>query len=135
MLAAVRLTGMFALMTIEGGTSGPVFTAFVVQILAPALLPGDIVVLDNLGAHKVAAVEAAITAVGASLKFLPPYSPDLNPIEPCWSVVKRRMRQLKPRTIDALDAAFVSGAALVHPSMAANMVRHCGYVAQEAQPG
>jgi transposase len=134
MLAAVRLTGMFALMTIEGGTSGPVFSAFVEHVLAPALLPGDIVVLDNLGAHKVGAVAAAITAVGASMKFLPPYSPDLNPIEPCWSVVKRRMRELKPRTIDALDDAFVSGAALVDARMATNMVRHCGYVTQEAQP-
>lgn len=130
MIAALRLTGMSALMTIIGGTSGPVFTAYVEHVLVPTLKAGDVVVIDNLGAHKVDAVRNAITAAGATLKFLPPYSPDLMPSENGWSKVKHLMRAEKPRTRDALDEAFVASAQRVTPSDAAGWFSHCGYQAQ-----
>lgn len=130
MIAALRLTGMEALMTIVGGTSGPVFTAYVEHVLVPTLRTGDIVVIDNLAAHKVEAVRLAIEAAGATLKFLPPYSPDMMPIENAWSKVKHLMRAEKPRTRDALDVAFVASAQRVTTSDAAGWFSHCGYQAQ-----
>ena len=130
MLAALTMSGMTALMTIEGGTSADVFYAYVDQVLAPELRPGDIVVLDNLGAHKAVSIRKRIEQAGATLKFLPPYSPDLNPIELAWSKVKTHMRVWKPRTHTDLDLAFVSGAADVTSQDAANWFKHCGYQAQ-----
>jgi transposase len=129
MIAALRRAGLGARMTVLGGTSGGVFTAYVQQILVPTLKPGDIVVLDNAGAHKVAAVRQAIEAAGAELVFLPPYSPDLMPIEESWSFVKHDMRAAKPRTTEALDTAFVDAAARVTPDHAAAWFLHCGYQA------
>jgi transposase len=130
MLAALTISGMTALMTIEGGTSAEVFHAYVDQVLAPELRPGDIVVLDNLGAHKPVSIRERIEQAGATLKFLPPYSPDLNPIELAWSKVKTHMRVWKPRTPKDLDLAFVSGAADVTSQDAVNWFKHCGYQAQ-----
>lgn len=130
MIGALRLTGMVALMSIVGGTSGDVFTAYAEQVLVPTLHPGDIVVIDNLGAHKVEAVREAIEAAGANLRFLPPYSPDLMPIENAWSKVKHIMRALKPRTADALDDAFAAGAAAVTSANSAAWFTHCGYQTQ-----
>jgi transposase len=130
MIAALRLTGLAALMTILGGTSGDVFVAYVEQVLVPTLRTGDIVVIDNLGAHKVDAVRTAIERVGATLKFLPPYSPDMMPIENAWSKVKHLMRAQKPRDEDAIDAAFVAAASRVTPDDAAGWFGHCGYQAQ-----
>jgi transposase len=84
-LGALGIQGIQALMTIEGATDGDVFLAYVKHVLAPTLQPSDIVVMDNLRAHKVDGVEQAIAGCGARLVYLPPYSPDLSPIEPCWS--------------------------------------------------
>jgi transposase len=92
MLAALSLSGISAPMTIEGAVDGLVFRTYVEQVLAPTLSAGDVVVMDNLGAHKVKGVQAAIEARGAKLIYLPPYSPDLNPIEKCWSKIKTYLR-------------------------------------------
>ncbi len=97
-IGALGLRGLFALMTLEGGTCGETFLAYVQQVLAPELRKGDIVVWDNLAAHKSEAVRKAIEAAGATLRFLPPYSPDLNPIELAWSFVKRLIRARRPAT-------------------------------------
>lgn len=130
MIAALTLGGMTALMTIVGGTSGAVFKAYVEQVLIPRLRQGDIVILDNLAAHKVEPVLKAIQAAGASIRFLPPYSPDLSPIEFGWSKVKSRMRAEKPRSQEELDAAFVLAAGEVTEADAKGYFRHCGYQAQ-----
>ena len=89
---SLRAGGMTAPMVIDGAMNGPAFLAYVRHVLAPSLTPGDIVVLDNLGAHKVAGVRAAIEAAGATVLYLPPYSPDLNPIELALSKLKRLLR-------------------------------------------
>ena len=117
-------------MTILGGTSGDVFTAYVEQVLAPTLKHGDVVIIDNAGAHKVDAVRTAIEAAGATLKFLPPYSPDMMPIENAWSKVKQLMRAQKPRDENAIDDAFARSARQVTPGDAAGWFGHCGYQAQ-----
>lgn len=130
MIAALRLVGVTALMTILGGTSGDVFTAYAEQVLGPTLRPGDIVIIDNAGAHKVEEVRSAIEAAGATLRFLPPYSPDFMPIENAWSKIKHIMRSLKPRDETGLDDAFAAGAAAVTSSNAAAWFTHCGYQAQ-----
>lgn len=108
MLGALALTGFRGLMTIDAGTSTDVFLAFVQQILAPNLRPGDIVVMDNLAAHKVPIVRAAIQAVGATILFLPPYSPEFNPIERAWAKLKDFIRRLPTLTRDDFDDAVAS---------------------------
>jgi transposase len=106
LLGAITPAGLLATMTIEAATDSDIFQAFVDQVLCPRLRPGQIVVMDNLAAHKAAAVRQSIEAAGASLLYLPPYSPDLNPIEKCWSKVKQILRSLKARTVEALEAAM-----------------------------
>jgi transposase len=130
LFGALNLRGMTALMTILGGTSGPVFVMYIERMLCPLLQPGDIVILDNLAAHKVNAVRELVEARGASLKFLPPYSPDLSPIEEAWSKVKHIMRALKPRNAAQLDEAFLRGANSITARDAAAYFEHCGYKAQ-----
>jgi len=97
-----RLSGMTAPMVLDGPMNAAAFIAWVEQVLAPTLAPGDIVVMDNLPAHKPAAVRAAIERCGAELRYLPPYSPDLNPIEMAYSKLKALLRKAKARTIEAL---------------------------------
>lgn len=108
--AGLRLSGFIAPLVLDGPMDGEVFLAWVEQSLAPALSPGDIVVMDNLPAHKVAGVRTAIEAVGASLRYLPPYSPDFNPIEKAFSKLKSALRKAAARTIndlwDAIAAAL-----------------------------
>jgi transposase len=106
MLGALRLCGLDAMMTIEAPTDGDIFLAFVEQVLGPKLRAGDVVVADNLSAHKVPPVRHAIESRGARLLFLPPYSPDLNPIEKAWSKLKTLLRARKARTHEALEAAI-----------------------------
>jgi transposase len=101
-VAGLRHDGLIAPCVLDGAMTGEVFRAYVEQMLAPALSPGDVVVLDNLPAHKVAGVQAAIHAVGASLLFLPPYSPDLNPIEQLFAKLKALLRKAGARTRDEL---------------------------------
>src|SRR5262245_50972896 len=106
MLGAIALDGIRALMAIEGGTSANVFEAFVRHMLLPKLKPGDIVVLANVGAHKPQHILDLIRAAGAHVLFLPPYSPDLNPIEMMWSKLKALLKKASARTREALDAAI-----------------------------
>jgi transposase len=108
MLGAIALDGFRGFMTIDAGTGTDVFLAFVQQVLAPNLRPGDIVVLDNLSAHKAAVVRAAIAAAGATVLFLPPYSPEFNPIERAWAKLKDALRRMDTLTRDAFDAAVAA---------------------------
>lgn len=128
MLGALSATGLSALMTVGGATDGEVFTAFVREVLAPTLSAGDIVVLDNLGAHRSAAAREAVEARGARLVFLPPYSPDYNPIERCWSKIKTALRAARARTREALEAAIKQAVATITESDARAWFKHCGYV-------
>ncbi len=104
-LGAMDHTGMLATMTVESATDGDVFLAFLDQVLCPKLRAGHVVVMDNLSAHKVDGVRQRIEACGASLLYLPPYSPDLNPIEKAWSKLKARLRALAARAIPQLEHA------------------------------
>ena len=101
-VAGLRLTGMVAPMVLDGPINGLSFQAYVDQVLVPELRPGDIVIMDNLGSHKGRAVRAAIEAAGAMLLYLPPYSPDFNPIENAFSKLKALLRKAAERTVDAL---------------------------------
>jgi transposase len=101
-LGALRAEGFIAPLTVEGPINGPLFRAWVEQHLVPVLKQGDIVVMDNLSSHKVAGVREAIAAAGAELRYLPPYSPDLNPIELAFSKLKKLLRDGAERTVDKL---------------------------------
>ena len=127
MLASLSATGVEAVMTVEGATDGDVFRSYVRQVLTPTLSKGDIVVMDNLGAHKVEGVRAAIEAKGARLIYLPPYSPDLNPIERCWSKIKTALRAAKARTREALETAIRQALLTVTESDVRAWFKHCGY--------
>jgi transposase len=107
--------------------TGAAFCAYVEQFLAPALAPGDVVVLDNLAAHKVDGVRQALAAAGAAVLFLPPYSPDLNPIEQLFAKLKALLRHIAARTKDELWEAIGRLLATVPASECANYLRHCGY--------
>jgi transposase len=112
-VAGLRLTGITAPMTIDGAMDGPAFLAWVEQMLAPTLAPGDIVIMDNLPAHKPAAVRAAIERCGAELRLLPPYSPDLNPIEMAYSKLKALLKKAAARTVEQLWAAIAEAIAMI----------------------
>ena len=127
MIAALRLDGTTASMTIEGATDQEVFGAYVREVLCPTLRVGDVVILDNLAAHKDDATLALITAAGAQALFLPAYSPDLNPIEKMWSKVKNRLRSAEARTIPELHAAIAAALAEVTAQDAAGWFASCGY--------
>jgi transposase len=105
-LGAMSLDGLIATMTIEEATDADIFLAYVEQVLCPALKSGDVVVMDNLSSHKVAGVRERIESVGAELLYLPPYSPDLNPIEKAWAKLKQLLRSAKARTKKALEQAI-----------------------------
>lgn len=126
-LGAITLTGITALMTVEGATTGEVFSAFVVQVLAPTLRRGDVVVLDNLGAHKTETARQAIEAAGARVIFQPPYAPELNPIEHAWAKMKHDIRKFEPRSIAEIDIAIAAAAAKVTSDDAFGWFSHCGY--------
>jgi len=114
-------------MTIDAPTDGDVFQAFTEQVLVPSLRPGDVVVMDNLGAHKREEIADLIAGAGATVKYLPAYSPDLNPIEKMWSKIKEFLRAAKARTSDALDAAIAAAFKKVTPEDAASWFASCGY--------
>lgn len=126
-IGAVRVDGTTACMAIEGATDTEVFRAYVRDVLAPTLRPGDIVVMDNLAPHKNEQTIALIEAAGASAVFLPPYSPDLNPIELMWSKVKAALRAAEARTHESLLAALASALASISASDARNWFAYCGY--------
>lgn len=127
MLGALSLQGLIAMMTVDGGTSADVFQVFVEQVLAPTLPPGAIVVMDNAGAHKAAPVLEAFAKAGVEIRFLPPYSPELNPIELAWAKLKRLLKDAKARTREALNAAIGAIADAISPLDASGWFRHCGY--------
>jgi transposase len=127
LLGALSCQGLNAVMTINGPTDTAVFLAYVTQVLVPTLVPGDVVVMDNLGAHKVKGVREAIEAAGATLLYLPPYSPDWSSIEPCWSKLKTFLRAAKARTREALDEALTNVLRTITAADARGWFAHCGY--------
>jgi transposase len=126
-LGSLSWYGMEAVMTVEGAVDAAVFRAYVGQVLVPTLRAGDVVVMDNLSVHKVQDIEAMIRGAGAQLIYLPPYSPDWSPIEPCWSKIKTRLRGMKARTREALDQALTKVIGKISNSDARGWFAHCGY--------
>jgi transposase len=126
-LGSLSWYGMEAVMTVEGAVDAAVFRAYVGQVLVPTLRAGDVVVMDNLSVHKVQDIEAMIRGAGAQLIYLPPYSPDWSPIEPCWSKIKTRLRGMKARTREALDQALTKVISKISNSDARGWFAHCGY--------
>jgi len=127
LIAALDDQGMRCATTVDGAVNGDVFTAFIEQVLAPTLKPGDKVIMDNLSAHKVSGVREAIEAVGAEVIYLPPYSPDLNPIELAFSKLKQLMRSAKHRLVDKLWQETQRMLDAITSTDAKNFFRHCGY--------
>ena len=126
-VAALRLDGLGAPGVFNGPIDNASFLAYVEQVLVPTLRPGDVVVLDNLAVHKQPAVREAIAAVGASLRFLPPYSPDFNPIELAFAKLKALTRAVRPRTFDQVCDLIKVALDLFTPTECRNFIRHCGY--------
>lgn len=131
LIAGLGIEGVRCAAVIDGAVNAAAFEAFAEQILVPKLAEGDIVVLDNLSSHKSARTRDLIESAGAELVFLPPYSPDLNPIEMVFSKIKQLLRSLGCRTRDALWDAMQSVLDQVTASDAANCFRHCGYTLRE----
>ena len=129
LVAALRVDGVMAPYVIDGPMDGPAFIAYVEQVLAPTLRKGDIVFMDNLRTHKVVGVREAIEAVGAKVRYLPPYSPDLNPIENLYSKIKSGLRKGAARTVDALTKLVGSSIKAIASSECAGYFRHAGYKA------
>jgi len=127
MLGALSLQGLGAAMTVEGCTDGEVLLALLQEVLVPQLQPGQSLILDNLKAHKVAGVADACAAVGVRLRYLPPYSPDLSPIEACWSKVKTLLRAKAARTLEALEQAIAEVLAAITSQDAHGWFAHAGY--------
>lgn len=128
--AGIGLRGLIAPLVLRGSMTGDVFEAYVEQFVLPSLKPGDMLVWDNLGAHKIKRARELVESVGASIVFLPPYSPDLNPIEMAWSKVKTILRSHAARTWDQLIEAVVAALSAITLSDIANWFRHCGYFLQ-----
>jgi len=126
-LAALRHDGLTAPMVVDGAINGELFLAYVEQILLPTLREGDVVVMDNLSSHKVAGVEKAIQSVGAKVVYLPPYSPDFNPIENVFSKLKTMLRKLKLRTMEELWKKLGQLCDIFSPDECKNYFRHAGY--------
>ena len=127
MMGAIGLDGFRGFGTFDFATSGDSFLAFVRRELCPALKPGDVVVMDNLAAHKVKGVRDAIENVGATVRYLPPYSPELNPIEKLWSKLKEQVRRSCTDTRDLFDDAVAAAMDSITASDLAGWYRHCGY--------
>lgn len=127
MLCAMRLDGSTACMAIESATDNAVFRAYIERVLCPTLKKGDVVVMDNLSPHKNALTVSLITKVGAEVLFLPPYSPDLNPIEKMWSKVKQSLRSQAARSCRALTKAIAKALTQVTAQDAAGWFGSCGY--------
>jgi transposase len=126
-LAALRANALTAPCVIDGPINGVIFRAWVEQFLLPELRPGDIVVLDNLGSHRAQAIRNAVLAAGAKLAFLPPYSPDLNPIEQVFAKVKHWLRMAQARSIDAIHDNVARLVSTIGPRECANYFRNAGY--------
>ena len=129
LVAALRIDRMTAPYAIDGAMDGPSFLAYVEQVLAPTLHQGDIVFMDNLRTHKIVGVREAIEAMGATLRYLPAYSPDLNPIEQAFSKLKAALRKGAARTVNALLKLVGKLVKSFAPEECANYFRHAGYAA------
>ena len=127
MISSVRFDGSTACMTIEGATNTEVFRVYIEKVLLPTLSAGDVLVMDNLSAHKNKQTLELLKAAGVETLFLPPYSPDLNPIELMWSKVKNSLRTAEARTPEELQVAIASALAAVTSKDAVNWFAHCGY--------
>lgn len=126
-LAVIGLRGITAPLVLSGAVNGTVFYDYLQQCVVPTLLPGDILFMDNLSAHKVAGIDALIEARGAHLIYLPPYSPDFNPIELAWAKVKTILRRLKARTWPTLIEALKAALLAITPQDIQGWFIHCGY--------
>lgn len=126
-VAGLRVTGMTAPLVFDGPINAQVFEAYVEQFLAPTLRPGDVVIMDNLSSHKGPKVRAMIEAAGASLRYLPPYSPDFNPIEKAFAKLKALLRKAAERTVEGLWSAIGQCVDLFSPSECQNYFVAAGY--------
>jgi len=132
MIGSIRLDGSVSCMHIEGAATREVFREYIRRVLGPTLQSGDVVIVDNLSVHKDAQSQGLIEAFGATLCFLPPYSPDLNPIEKMWSKVKQSLRSAKARTPRKLDKAIANAIASVTPNDACGYFSSCGYTTSQS---
>jgi transposase len=130
LLGALGFAGIHAVMTVNGATDAEVLRTYVKRVLGPTLVPGDIVVLDNLSVHKAMGIQQALARRRVRLLYLPPYSPDLSPMEQCVRKLKTALRAAKARTCEALDAAISWALETVTAIDARNWFRHCGYTIQ-----
>lgn len=126
-VAGLRLNGVVAPVLVDRPMNGVIFRAYVEQFLVPSLRPGDVVIMDNLQCHKAAHIRAAIEAVGATLMLLPPYSPDLNPIEQLFAKLKAIVRANPPRDFDAIIDTLRNASSRVTLNECANYIAHSGY--------
>ena len=126
-VAALRAAAMTAPAVFDGPIDNASFRAYIEQVLVPTLRPGDVVIMDNLAVHKQPEVQTAIEQAGARLRFLPPYSPDLNPIEQVFAKLKAFLRALRPRTFDRVNELVATAFRLCTSTECANYVRNCGY--------
>lgn len=129
LIGAIAIDGLRGTMEVEGSMNGEAFKHFLDETLGPNLRPGDIVVMDRLRAHQVAGVEEILAKWGASALYLPPYSPEYNPIEICWAWIKRYLRKVAPSSFARLRAIMSSAWAQVTPALCTSWAAHCGYVA------
>lgn len=127
-IGALGLRGMVAALSVEGAVDTDVFDVFVRQVLVPALTPGDVVLLDNLNVHHASCIEQAVQAAQGQVLFLPSYSPDFSPIEPCWSKVKAFLRGAAARTRRRLEAALRTALQSLRPEDIRGWFTHCGYL-------
>ena len=130
LIAALTPDGLGALMSVDGAVNGDVFAVYLSQVLGPTLRPGDVVVLDHLAVHKVDGLHEIVQKYGARLRYLPPYSPDFNPIELAFSKLKTWLRTAKARTRDTLEKAMLAAAEWITEQDAKNWFDHCGYHVQ-----
>jgi transposase len=130
LIAALGLEGIKCSTVVDGAVNADVFESFVEHVLVPELRPGDLVIMDNLSSHKRARTRELIEAAGAAVELLPPYSPDLNPIEMVFSKIKQKLRTLACRTQTALWESMQSVLDMVTPADASNCFRHSGYTLQ-----
>ena len=126
-VAALKLTGVVAPLVLDGPMNGETFVAYIEQFVLPTLAPGDIVIMDNLSSHKSAAVRTLIESAGAQLMYLPPYSPDLNPIEMLFAQLKAYLRKAKARTVETLWRVIGDFIKTVTPQQCAHYIAHDGY--------
>ena len=127
-LGAMSDGGIKAALEVRGATDELVMLAFIEKVLARVVVKGDVVILDNLSSHKTGKVRSAFAALSVEVVFLPPYSPDLNPIEKCWSKMKADLRRTAARSYEALSEALAAAMKTITATDAQNWIRHCGYV-------